>query len=63
MVILSISILLLGSQGVLSLDNGLARTPPMGWLSWQRYRCQTDCKTYPNDCIRYATYEGHLESS
>lgn len=22
-----------------ALDNGLALTPPMGWMSWQRYRC------------------------
>ena len=22
--------------GVLALDNGLARTPPMGWLAWER---------------------------
>lgn len=21
------------------LDNGLARTPPMGWLSWEQFRC------------------------
>jgi alpha-galactosidase len=23
-----------------ALDNGLARTPPMGWNSWYRFRCQ-----------------------
>ncbi|XP_025423362.1 alpha-N-acetylgalactosaminidase-like [Sipha flava] len=33
------------------LDNGLALTPPMGWLAWQRYRCITDCETYPDDCV------------
>lgn len=33
------------------LDNGLGLVPPMGWLSWLRYRCTTDCNTYPNDCI------------
>ncbi|VVC36749.1 Hypothetical protein CINCED_3A014137 [Cinara cedri] len=33
------------------LENGLARTPPMGWLAWQRYRCITDCNTYPDDCV------------
>ncbi|KAK5649043.1 hypothetical protein RI129_003935 [Pyrocoelia pectoralis] len=33
------------------LDNGLARTPPMGWMSWQRFRCIVDCKLYPDDCI------------
>ena len=34
-----------------SLDNGVARTPPMGWLAWERFRCVTDCVTFPNDCI------------
>ncbi|XP_049541803.1 alpha-N-acetylgalactosaminidase [Anopheles darlingi] len=34
-----------------ALDNGLALTPPMGWMSWERYRCITDCKRYPDECI------------
>lgn len=34
------------------LDNGLARTPPMGWLSWERFRCNTDCEGDPDNCIR-----------
>ena len=37
--------------GVFSLDNGLARTPPMGWLSWERFRCNTDCEGDPEFCI------------
>lgn len=36
-----------------ALNNGLALKPPMGWLSWQRYRCITDCDLYPVECIRY----------
>lgn len=39
-----------------ALDNGLARTPPMGWLSWVRYACQTDCVTYPEECIDEKLY-------
>ncbi|KAK6642561.1 hypothetical protein RUM43_004063 [Polyplax serrata] len=35
----------------LALENGLARTPPMGWLTWERFECTTDCTTYPDDCI------------
>lgn len=35
------------------LENGLARTPPMGWLSWQRFRCNTDCENDPENCIRW----------
>ncbi|CAG9863499.1 unnamed protein product [Phyllotreta striolata] len=33
------------------LDNGLARTPPMGWMHWQRFRCLVDCDIYPDECI------------
>lgn len=35
-----------------ALDNGLALTPPMGWMHWERYRCITNCEKYPNECIR-----------
>lgn len=34
-----------------SLENGLARTPPMGWLTWERYRCIIDCQNDPENCI------------
>ncbi|KAF4531754.1 hypothetical protein B566_EDAN014494 [Ephemera danica] len=36
---------------VRSLENGLVRTPPMGWLAWERFRCNTDCKNDPDNCI------------
>lgn len=39
-----------------ALNNGLVRTPPMGWLSWERFRCITDCKTYPDECISERLY-------
>jgi hypothetical protein len=35
----------------LALDNGLARTPPMGWLTWERFRCNIDCDNDPENCI------------
>ena len=38
------------------LDNGLARTPPMGWLAWERFRCNTDCVNDFHNCIRYVTF-------
>jgi alpha-galactosidase len=34
-----------------TLDNGLALTPPMGWMHWQRFRCLVDCDAYPDECI------------
>nr|XP_031527651.1 alpha-N-acetylgalactosaminidase isoform X3 [Vicugna pacos] len=36
---------------VLMLDNGLLRTPPMGWLAWERFRCNIDCNEDPKNCI------------
>lgn len=41
-------------------DNGQALLPPMGWLSWERFRCNTDCVNDPENClsenlIRYST--------
>eukprot|EP00041_Stephanoeca_diplocostata_P018220 m.379998 g.379998 ORF g.379998 m.379998 type:complete len:433 (+) comp20957_c2_seq48:2555-3853(+) len=36
--------------GVAARDDGL-RTPPMGWMSWERYGCQKDCVNFPNSCI------------
>lgn len=35
-----------------ALENGLARTPPMGWMSWERFRCNVDCQADPRNCIR-----------
>ncbi|XP_039661167.1 alpha-N-acetylgalactosaminidase-like [Perca fluviatilis] len=34
-----------------SLDNGLLKTPPMGWMAWERFRCDIDCKDDPENCI------------
>lgn len=50
MLAISIVIILLGSTCE-ALDNGLAKVPPMGWLAWERFTCQTNCLEYPDDCI------------
>ncbi|XP_072040639.1 alpha-N-acetylgalactosaminidase-like [Amphiura filiformis] len=42
---------------VYGLDNGLALTPPMGWLSWERFRCITDCKNDPDNCVSENLYK------
>ncbi|XP_059164298.1 alpha-N-acetylgalactosaminidase-like isoform X2 [Physella acuta] len=39
-----------------ALDNGLALTPPMGWLSWERFRCNVDCDNDPDNCISERLY-------
>ncbi|KAI6212341.1 Alpha-galactosidase [Aphelenchoides besseyi] len=43
------------------LENGLARTPPMGWMSWTRFFCQIDCATHPNTCINEQLYKQHAD--
>ena len=48
---LSLICVFIGLSGVIALDNGLARTPPMGWLAWERFRCVTDCKDDPLNCV------------
>lgn len=44
--------------GARALDNGLARTPTMGWLHWERFMCNLDCQEEPDACIRYETLSG-----
>jgi len=42
--------------------NNLSRTPPMGWMSWEIYRCGTDCKDHPNDCISEVLYRQQADA-
>lgn len=51
-----IFVFLLLTESLSGLENGLARTPPMGWLTWERFRCNTDCENDPENCIRYRIY-------
>ncbi|KAL7727422.1 hypothetical protein ACLKA6_017548 [Drosophila palustris] len=39
------------------LENGLARTPPMGWMPYERFRCVTDCVKFPRDCISESLFK------
>ena len=41
------------NPGVSGLDDGLCLTPPMGWLSWERFRGNIDCERDPDNCIRW----------
>ena len=43
---LSVALLLLFAcfTNVLALDNGLAKTPPMGWNSWNKFACNVSEK-------------------
>ncbi|XGW05267.1 hypothetical protein V3C99_015999 [Haemonchus contortus] len=40
-----------------SLDNGLARTPPMGWMSWTAFYCEINCESHPDHCINEKLYQ------
>lgn len=31
--------------------------PPMGFMSWERFRCETDCAAHPDDCIDESLYK------
>ncbi len=48
--------------------NHLARTPPLGWMSWQVFRCNlntsTDDCTDPTttNCISNALYQGQADA-
>lgn len=48
---LAASVFILTLASCQALENGLMRTPPMGWLAWERFRCNVDCKNDPQNCI------------
>ena len=50
-VVAVVAAVLLAVGSVSGLNNGLARTPPMGWMSWERFRCTVDCRAKPDECI------------
>ena len=49
-------LVLLAAQPAIGLDNGVGIKPAMGWLSWERYMCNTDCKSSPDSCISEQLY-------
>jgi alpha-galactosidase len=40
----AIGLILIGCGSVSALDNGLAKTPPMGWNSWNKFGCEVSEK-------------------
>lgn len=41
--------------------NSLSATPPMGWMSWELFRCDTDCTKDPDMCISEHLYKGQTD--
>lgn len=39
---LFVGLLLNGYMAVWALENGLIRTPPMGWSTWNKFHCGID---------------------
>lgn len=57
-IIIHLVILLESATQIESLDNGLALKPPMGWISWERFTCETDCNGNMSDiCIGSKLYK------
>jgi hypothetical protein len=42
--------------------NNLSRTPPMGWMSWEIYRCRIDCAAEPDDCVSEKLYRAQADA-
>ena len=42
--------------------NSLARTPPMGWMSWELFRCDVDCSVDPTSCISEEMYKAQTDA-
>ncbi len=42
--------------------NSLAKTPPMGWMSWELFRCDVDCSTDPDNCISETLYKAQTDA-
>ena len=42
--------------------NNLSRTPPMGWMSWEIFRCNVDCEKDPANCISERLYKEQADA-
>lgn len=41
--------------------NSLSRTPPMGWMSWEVFRCDIDCSKDAGSCISEWLYRNQTD--
>lgn len=42
--------------------NKLSKTPPMGWMSWEVFRCNTDCKKNAEMCVGEINYKQQADA-
>lgn len=55
-------VLLAASVHLLEARNSLSRTPPMGWMSWVAFGCNTDCSTDAGSCISEWLYRNQTDA-
>jgi hypothetical protein len=57
-------LLLASSQLLVAAEarNSLAHTPPMGWMSWELFRCDVDCSVDPSSCISEDMYKAQTDT-
>jgi hypothetical protein len=58
------ALLALGVTQVVEARNSLSRTPPMGWMSWELFRCDTDCTDSDpatTKCIHENMYKSQVD--
>mmetsp|Transcript_95257 Transcript_95257/g.272324 ORF Transcript_95257/g.272324 Transcript_95257/m.272324 type:complete len:403 (-) Transcript_95257:196-1404(-) len=55
-------ILTLALAPLASARNALAPTPPMGWMSWEIFRCEVDCSADDTSCISEAMYKAQTDA-
>ena len=36
--------------------------PPMGFMSWERFMCETDCENHPHECINEELYRSMADA-
>ena len=51
-----------GVGGTAALANNLSATPPMGFLSWEKFRCNLDCARDPRNCISERLYHEQADA-
>ena len=42
-------------------NNGLALTPPMGWMDWTIVKCNVDCEHHPHLCVNQQLYREAID--
>ncbi|CAD7964277.1 unnamed protein product [Amoebophrya sp. A25] len=50
--------LLVSSMMLPTVTKAAMSSPPMGWMSWERFRCETNCTAFPDECINEELYRG-----